>query len=75
MHGGYNDLTEFTPAALPEGSIDINYEIKQFVNAIENELSSPIPADTFLYTNLIFDAIYQSTDLGREVKVDIPDFL
>ena len=74
MHGGYNDLTEFTPEDLPEGSIDISYEIKQFVNAIENKLASPIPADTFLYTNLIFDAIYQSTNLGHEVKVDTPDF-
>ena len=75
MHGGYNDLTEFTPTDLPEGSIDINYEIKQFINAVENKFASPIPADTFLYTNLIFDAIYQSTNLGHEVKVNTPDFL
>ena len=75
MHGGYSDLTEFTPADLPEGSTDINYEIKQFVNAIENKLPSPIPSDTFLYTNLIFDAIYQSTNLGHEVKINTPDFL
>ena len=75
MHGGYSVLAELTPTDLPPGSIDIDYEVKQFVQAIEHRLPSPVPADTFLYTNLIFDAIYRSTDLGREVSLDLPDLL
>ena len=74
-HGGYSDLVESTPTDLPSGSIEIDYEIKQFINAITNGLASPISADKFLYTNLIFDAIYQSTNLGREVEIDLPDWL
>ena len=75
MHGGYSNLAELTPTDLPPGSIDIDYEIKQFAQAIAHGLPSPVPADTFLYTNLIFDAIYRSTDLGREVVLDLPDLL
>ena len=74
-HGDYSDLVESTPTDLPSGSIEIDYEIKQFINAIANGLASPISADKFLYTNLIFDAIYKSTSLGREVGIDLPDWL
>ena len=71
-HGGYSDLQDVTPDQLPEGSIDITYEIEQFVRAIREEQPSPIPGDTFLYTNVIFDGIYQSSRLGREVSVSLP---
>ena len=70
-HGGYSDLQDVTPDELPEGSIDIGYEIKQFVQALRNGQPSPIPGDTFLYTNVIFDGIYQSSRLGREVPVSL----
>ena len=71
-HGGYSDLRDVTPDELPEGSIDITYEIKQFVQAIREAQPSPIPGDTFLYTNMIFDGLYQSSRLGREVPVSLP---
>ena len=71
MHGVYSDLAELTPMDLPPGSIDIGYEIKQFVQAIEYGLPSPVPVDIFLYTNLIFNTIYRSTDLGCEVNLDL----
>ena len=74
-HGGYSNLAESNPTHLPTGSIDISYEIKQFIEAIEHGLTSPVPANTFLYTNLIFDAIYRSTDLRREVIIELPDLL
>ncbi len=72
VHGGYKDLKDVTPEKLPEGSSDIDYEIKQFVHAIKENLPSPVPGDKFLYTNIIFDGIYESARLGREVKVKLP---
>ena len=39
-HGDYSDLVESTPTDLPSGSIEIDYEIKQFINAIANGLAS-----------------------------------
>ena len=71
-HGGYSDLQDVTPDQLPEGSIDVTYEIEEFVRAIRDGQPSPIPGDTFLYTNAIFDGIYQSSQLGREVSVSLP---
>ena len=72
MHGGYTDLQEVTPDELPDGSIDITYEIKQFVHAVQKGLPSPIPGNTFLYTNVIFDGIYESSRQGREVAIKLP---
>ena len=72
MHGGYTDLKEVTPVTLPDGSIDISYEISQFVRAIQDEQPSPVPGNTFLYTNVLFDGLYESARLGREVAVKLP---
>ena len=71
-HGGYSDLQDVTPTELPAGSIDITYEIRQFVQAVREGLPSPIPGDTFLYTNVIFDGLYESSRLGQEVAVTLP---
>lgn len=72
VHGGYGDLKDVTPEQLPAGSTDISYEIKQYVKAIREGLPSPIPGDKFLYTNVIFDGLYESSRLGREVEVKLP---
>jgi len=72
LRGGYSNLQDVTPTELPEGSIDIAYEIVQFVRAIREGGPSPVPGDTFLYTNVIFDGLYESSRLGREVAVTLP---
>ncbi|SVC01803.1 uncharacterized protein METZ01_LOCUS254657, partial [marine metagenome] len=33
--------------------------------------TSPIAGETFLYTNAIFDALYASARLSREVSIDL----
>jgi hypothetical protein len=70
--GGYSNLQDVTPTELPEGSIDIAYEIVQFVRAIREGSPSPVLGDTFLYTNVIFDGLYESSRLGHEVAVTLP---
>tara|TARA_Y100000588_G_scaffold375327_1_gene451523 strand:- start:96 stop:419 length:324 start_codon:yes stop_codon:yes gene_type:complete len=47
------------------------YAVKRFVKAVNKGDVSPVPADTFLYTNAIFDALYESGRLGREVAIDL----
>lgn len=71
--GGYRDLQEVTPAILPEGSIEVPYAVGKFVEAIRTHAPSPVPGDTFLYTNAIFDALYESSRQGREVEVRLPE--
>jgi predicted dehydrogenase len=72
--GGYSDLQDVTPpqAEWPAGSIEVEYAVRQFAEAILQERPSPIPGDTFLYTNVIFDGIYASSRQGREVAVELP---
>ena len=74
-HGGYSDLKDVTPPAAewPAGSIEVEYAVGQFVQAIRENRHSPIPGDTFLYTNIIFDGLYASSRQGREVAVEVPD--
>ena len=72
FHGGYGDVKDVTPKELPQGSIEIWYEVAQFVEAIIEGKPSPVPGDKFLYTNVIFDGLFESARLGREVQVKLP---
>lgn len=70
--GNYETLEDITPAQLPIGQHDIDYAVARFVEAITQGKPSPIPGDTFLYTNVLFDALYESSRLGREVAITLP---
>lgn len=70
-HGGYGDLAETTPTALPTGSMEVGYAVGRFVAAIRQGDPSPVAGETFLYTNAIFDALYESGRLGREVAINL----
>jgi predicted dehydrogenase len=70
--GGYADLQDVTPAQLPEGSIEIPYAVARFAEAVQQGKPSPVPGETFLYTNVIFDGLYESSRQGREVAVRLP---
>ena len=70
-HGGYGDLQDITPSSLPEGSTEVGYAVSRFIRAIQNGESSPVPGETFLYTNAIFDALYESGRLGKEVAIKL----
>jgi predicted dehydrogenase len=71
--GGYAELREVTPEELPEGSIEVPYAVGKFVEAVLEGKTSPVPGDTFLYTNAIFDALYASSLQGKEVTVELPE--
>jgi predicted dehydrogenase len=74
FQGGYKDLKDVTPpeAEWPAGSLEVEYAVARFVEAIAQNKPSPIPGDTFLYTNVIFDGLYASSREGREVAVEVP---
>ena len=71
--GGYGDLAEVEIDELPSGSTEIAYAVERFVDAVEAGGPSPVPGDTFLYTNLIFDGLYESSQQGGEVRVSLPE--
>ena len=71
VRGSYGNLQDATPSELPAGSTDVGYAVERFVEAIRKGDPSPVPGDTFLYTNAIFDALYESGRLGREVEIDL----
>jgi predicted dehydrogenase len=67
--GGYTDLRDVDPGPLPAGEPEVGYAVGQFVDAIEASRPSPVPADPFYHTNLIFDGLYASSQQGREVTI------
>lgn len=69
--GGYGDLQEVTPP-LVEGSMEVPYAVGRFVEAVIAGTPSPVPGDTFMYTNVIFDGLYESSLTGAEVAVHVP---
>ena len=71
--GGYGDLEEVAVGELPAGSTEIGYAVERFVEAVEEGLASPVPGETALYTNVIFDGLYESARTGREVRVTVPE--
>ncbi len=46
-------------------------EVQAFVDAIINNKPSPVPGENGLILNAIFDAIYRSSETGREEQVDV----
>ena len=46
-------------------------EIKAFVDAIMHNKPSPVPGENGLVLNAVFDALYKSSDTGREEAVDV----
>lgn len=71
-HGSYDDVRDVTPDPLPEGNRthgDFGHEIYEFLTAIRDGRPSPVPGDPFYYSNLIFDAAFESAACGREVTI------
>lgn len=61
-------LVDVTPVFLPQ----INgheVEIRLFVESIVNDTEPPVPGEQALMTTKILDAIYESSDKGREVAI------
>ena len=48
-------------------------KIRSFLDACKNGTASPVPIDQIIYNQAIIDGIAKSSDLGREVKIEIPE--
>jgi len=63
-------LYNIEPVNLPNvNSYQANVEA--FVDAVLNNKPAPIPGEHGYYLNAIMDAIYESSETGREVRIDV----
>jgi len=65
----HQTLVDATPAFLPQVKAH-EAEIKAFVRAILDDTEVPVTGEQALMTTQIIDAIYRSSEEGREVPVD-----
>ena len=62
---------DITPANVPEVESSHVIEVQEFVSAIQNNKPSPVPGENGLTLNAIFDAIYKSSETGKEQEIDV----
>ncbi len=48
-------------------------KIRSFIDAIEFNLPSPVPTSQIIYNQAIISGIAESSDLGREIEIEIPE--
>ncbi|MBO5326511.1 MAG: Gfo/Idh/MocA family oxidoreductase [Clostridia bacterium] len=63
------------PQIIPKASAPSNFDkkIRSFLDAIKNGGTAPVPTSQILYNQAILDGIARSSDLGREVEIEIPE--
>jgi predicted dehydrogenase len=64
-------LFNLEPANVPKVDAPHEVEVQQFVDAIVHNKPSPVPGEQGLILNAIFDALYTSSDTGKEQTVDV----
>ena len=64
-------LFDLSPANIPHVESSHTAEVQAFVQAILDKKPSPVPGENGLTLNAIFDAIYRSSQSGKEEKVDV----
>lgn len=47
-------------------------KIRSFLDAIKNNDQAPVPSSQIIYNQAILDGIVKSSDLGREIEINIP---
>ena len=50
-----------------------NRKIRSFLDAIITGGKAPVPTDEIIYNQAIIDGIFRSSELGREVEIEIPE--
>ncbi|MDF2439533.1 MAG: hypothetical protein JWN98_517, partial [Abditibacteriota bacterium] len=63
-------LLDLTPAYLPTGVQPHHEEIKSFVQSIIDDTPVYTPGEEALEITRIIDAIYESSEAGREIRLD-----
>ncbi|MBP3437190.1 MAG: Gfo/Idh/MocA family oxidoreductase [Clostridia bacterium] len=51
-----------------------NLKIRSFLDASKNGTPSPVPSSQIFYNQAILDGIAKSSELGREIELDLPEF-
>ena len=64
----HQTLVDMTPVFLPQNNMHEG-EINDFADAILNDKPTPIPGEEGLMVTKILDAIYKSSDEGKEVPI------
>lgn len=65
----HGTVVELTPTILPNTD-SYHAEIRAFLDSIKNDTESPVTGEQALAVMKILDAIYKSSELGREVRID-----
>ena len=50
-----------------------DHKIRTFLDASRDGTAAPIPSSQILYNQAILDGIARSSDLGREIEIEIPE--
>lgn len=69
-YGGYMAQTQLPPAGEADGFVR---EVQFFVNAVRNGAPLPVLPEEELMVQAVLEAIYRSSKLKREVKVEVPE--
>ncbi len=72
----HNIAGECVETVIPEMQNDgdnFDKKIRSFVDAIEFNLPSPVPTSQIIYNQAIISGIAESSDLGREIEITIPE--
>ncbi len=64
----YGNFLTSTPHYLPQIASH-HEEIRQFAEAVRKDLPSPVPGEQALVTQTILDAMYKSSESGKEVRL------
>ena len=57
---------------IPKGAL-VDLKVRSFLDAIKNGGEAPIPSSQIIINQALIDAINESSKLGREVEVKIPE--
>lgn len=64
-------LFDLTPRNVPQVASSHTAEIQAFVHAILEGKPSPVPGENGLILNAVFDALYKSSETGKEEPIDV----
>lgn len=59
---------------IPNEGLDLfAKKIRTFLDALKNDLPSPVPSEQIIYNQAIIDGLVKSSKLGREIEIVIPE--
>ena len=63
------------PQIFPKKGDPTNFDkkIRTFLDACKNGTPAPVPSSQIVYNQAILDGIAKSSDLGREIEIEIPE--